>query len=356
MKIKTTYEPIILLLITIILTSIFIIVALKYFFPVIIGIIIAIIIDPMVNYIEKKTSFDRGVITAIVLTAIFCILGYTSILIAARFTFEITRLTKFLPYQLKSFNTIIDEIYLFLTNFFAKVPEDILVYLKANLNQIISTITGSVSNFYSFLVNKIGLIPNFFISTFFIIIFIFLFSYFLTKDRDKIIGIIKNLFPEQLHEKIKSVQLELIFSFFRLIKAQLILVAASTIITIVGFYVLKVEYALILGIICGVLDIMPLFGPSLIFIPWIIYSVIMRKLNYAIGLLMLYVIIIGSRQILQAKIIGQNLGIDPLLTLISIYLGVKLFSWKGLFIGPLVVVVVRAFIHSGILPPFKPKV
>lgn len=90
---------------------------------------------------------------------------------------------------------------------------------------------------------------------------------------------------------------------------------------------------------------------SLIFIPWIIYLIIAGNANLAIGLLVLYIIIIGSRQILQAKVIGQNLGIDPLLTLVSIYLGIKLFGWKGLFVGPLVVVVVRALIHSGIIPP-----
>ena len=351
MKINTTYTPILFLGIAIILTSIFILLALKYFLPLVIGIILAILIDPIVSFLERKIGFDRGVITAVVLTAIFCMLGYISLLMIARFTFELARLINFLPTQRNYFNALLDEGYLFLINFFARIPEDVLIYLKANLNQILSTITGSISNFYSFLVNKIGMVPNLFVNIFVIIIFVFLFSYFLTKDKDKIIEVIRSLFPEQLHEKVKSVQIELVFSFFRLIKAQIILVIASTIITITGFYVLRVEYALTLGIICGLLDMMPLFGPSLIFIPWIIYLIIVGNVNLAIGLLVLYVIIIGSRQILQAKVIGQNLGIDPLLTLVSIYFGIKMFGWNGLFVGPLVIVVVRALIHSGIIPP-----
>ena len=197
------------------------------------------------------------------------------------------------------------------------------------------------------------MVPNLFVNILVIIVFVFLFSYFLTKDRDKIIQAVKRLVPEQFHEKVKSVQIELILSFFRLIKAQIILVFISTLITVLGFYILKVEYALTLGIICGVLDIMPLFGPSLIFIPWIIYLIVVGNINLAIGLLVLYIIVLGSRQMLQAKIVGQNLGIDPLLTLLSIYLGINLFGWKGLFIGPLVVVVVRALIHSGIIPPIS---
>ncbi|HQA59509.1 MAG TPA: sporulation integral membrane protein YtvI [Tepidanaerobacteraceae bacterium] len=353
MKMRTTYSPIFFLVLAVAVTAIVIVLAIKYFLPLVIGIFIAILIDPIVTYLERKLELDRGIITVIVLSAIFCLTGYISLLIIARFTFELARFTNFLPTQLRHFNALIDKSYLYLSNFFAKVPEDIIVYLKANLNQILSTISGSLSNLYTFLVNKIGMVPNLLVNLLVVIIFVFLFSYFLTKDKDKIIHIIKNLFPEQLHEKVKSVQLELVFSFFRLIKAQIILVLISTVITVLGFCILRVEYALTLGIICGILDIMPLFGPSLIFIPWIIYLLVIGNVNFAIGLLFLYVDVIGSRQMFQAKIIGRNLGIDPLLTLLSIYLGVKVFGWKGLFVGPLVVVIVRALIHCGIIPPLN---
>lgn len=351
MKRKTSYSPILLLILAIILTSVFIVLALKYLFPLVIGLIIAVMIDPVVNFIGKKTVFERSIISAIVLTALFCLLGYISLLIIARFTFEFGKMINTLPTQRRYYNMLLENMYSFLVNFSTRIPKDVLLYLKANISQILSTFTGTISSFYSFLVNKIGMVPNLFINIFVILIFIFLFSYFISKDKDKIIETIKNIFPEQLQEQIKSIQLELIFSFIRLIKAQIILVLASTVITVTGFYILKIDYALTLGIICGLLDIMPLVGPSLIFIPWIIYLVIAGNTKFALGLLLLYVIIIGSRQVLQAKVIGQNLGIDPLLTLISIYLGIKIFGWKGLFIGPLVIVVVRALIHSGIIPP-----
>jgi sporulation integral membrane protein YtvI len=199
--------------------------------------------------------------------------------------------------------------------------------------------------------DKITMVPNLFVNIFVFLIFVFLFSYFFSKDKSKIKKFLMNILPDTLQEKIKKVQIELFLSFINMIKAQVILVMISTTITILGFYILKVDYALTLGLICGLLDILPLFGPSLIFIPWIIFSVIMGNISFAIGLLILYVIIIGSRQIFQAKIIGQNLGIDPLLTLVSIYLGIEIFGFMGLFIGPLVVVIMRALIHSGIIPP-----
>lgn len=349
MKTKSPYAPIIILILAVIISAFLIILSFSHLLPLIIAIIFAIIIDTPVTFIEKKTGFSRGVVTIIFLTLLFCALAYLLFIIVARLAFELARLVNLLPMQREYFNSLLDRI----NAFSSRVPEEIISYLKANLDQILSMATNKISEYYSFLVDEIWMVPNLFINIVFVIIFVFLFTYFLTKDKDKIFESIKNLFPEQIQERVHSVQIEIIFSFFRLIRAQLILVMISTVITISGFYILRVDYALILGFICGLLDLIPIFGPSLIFIPWIIFSFITNKTGFAISLLILYIVILGSRQILQAKIIGQSLDIDPLLTLISIYFGIEFLGWKGLFIGPLVVVIVRALIHSGIIPPLN---
>lgn len=353
MKTKNLYAPIIILILAVIISAFLIIFSFRHLLPLVIAVIFAIIIDTPVSFVEKKTSFSRGVITIIFLTLLFCGLGYLLFVMAARFIFELARLINLLPMQREYFNSIFDKILQSISKFSSSVPDEVITYLKANVDQILLMITNKISEYYSFLVDKIWLVPNLFINIFFIIIFVFLFTYFLTKDKNKIIESIKSLFPEQIQERVRSVQVEIILSFFRLIKAQIILVMISTIITITGFYILKVDYALILGLICGLLDLVPIFGPSLIFIPWIIFSVIVNKIGFAVSLLILYIVVLGTRQVLQAKIIGQNLNVDPMLTLISIYFGIEFLGWIGLFIGPLVVVIVRALIHSGIIPPLN---
>jgi len=344
-------KPFILFLAAVVAITAFIAIALKFLLPFIIGIFIAFLIDPMVSLIEKKFRLDRGMVVGVVLTAIFCLFGYVFTLIITRLTFELSKLIYTLPNYSNYYNMVFDRITAYLVYFSTKIPEDILEYVKNNLNQILSAMTGFLSNIYSFLMNKVTMVPNLFINLFVFLIFVFLFSYFFSKDKNKILKFLMNILPKTLQEKIKNVQIELFLSFINMIKAQIILVMISTTITILGLYILKVDYALTLGIICGLLDILPLFGPSLIFIPWIIFSVIMGNISFAMGLLILYVIMIGSRQIFQAKIISQNLGIDPLLTLISIYLGIEIFGFMGLFIGPLVVVIMRALLHSGVIPP-----
>lgn len=356
MRIKTDYNPLIIFIFAVIVVALLIAIALKYFLPLIIGVFIAILVDPIVNFIEKKLRINRGFVVGVVLTLIFCLSGYIFTLVITRLTFELSKLIHALPNYYYYYNMIFDKINLYFIYFSSRIPDEILDYVKNNFNQILSIMTGYISKIYSFLMEKIAMLPNLFVNLFIFIIFIFLFSFFLSKDKSNILRFIKSILPDSLQEKVKKVQIEVFISFIRMIKAQIILVIISTTITILGFYILKVDYALTLGLICGLLDILPLLGPSIIFIPWIIFSVIMGNINFALGLLLLYVIMIGSRQIFQAKIIGQNLGIDPLLTLISLYLGIEVFGFWGLFIGPLVVVIVRALFHSGILPPLYKKV
>jgi sporulation integral membrane protein YtvI len=348
---KTDYKPLLYLGLAIIIVTMLISVTIEYLFPFVAGILIAVMIEPVVDAMEKKVKLDRGVAVTTILIAIFCLLVYFSTVIATRLTFELGKLIKTLPHYNNYYNMAFDKISSYFFYFSSKIPEEVLNYFKTNLDQVFSTMSGFLSTFYSSLMNKVSMVPNMFLDLFIFLIFTFLFSYFLSKDKEKIIKFLGCVMPLSLQEKVKKVQLELFISFLRLVKAQIILVIITTAITILGFYALKVDYAMTLGLLCGLLDILPLFGPSLIFIPWIIFSAIVGNISFAVGLLVLYVITIGSRQILQAKVIGYNLGIDPLLTLFSIYLGIKVFGFTGLFIGPLTVVIVRALIHSGIIPP-----
>jgi sporulation integral membrane protein YtvI len=224
------------------------------------------------------------------------------------------------------------------------IPKEVMDYLFKNWGQIITYLTGFLSKFYT-LAEKLVVIPNLLI----FLLFTFLSSFFFAKDKNKIISSIKSILPHDWYKKIEIIQSELIASTIGLIKAQIILILISTIITIAGLYILNVDYALTLGIICGILDILPVIGPSLIFVPWAIVALLLGNLKFSLSLIILHLFVSGMRQILQAKVIGTHLGLDPLLALISIYVGVRLFGFMGLFIGPMVAVIVKAIFQSGFL-------
>ncbi|TYP54280.1 sporulation integral membrane protein YtvI [Thermosediminibacter litoriperuensis] len=347
MILKADYKPLVYLGLTIVVVSIVIAIVLRYLLPFAVGMVIALMIDPIVNRIESKLRIGRGIVVMLVLTAIFSALGYLTILAISRLTFELGKLINILPNYTDYLSAILSDIGSFMFSISDIIPQAVLDYLLKNWGQIITYLTGFLSNFYTFLVEKLVLIPSLLV----FLIFTFLSSYFFAKDKKRIIKSMRKILPQNWHKKLENMQLELFMSVVGLIKAQIILVMISTIITIAGFYILKVDYALTLGIICGILDILPIFGPSIIFIPWAVFSAIVGNIKFAIALIVLYLVVVGSRQVLQAKVIGTHLGLNPIVALISIYVGIKVFGFLGLFIGPMVAVIVRAVIQSGFIPP-----
>ncbi|MCF6096728.1 sporulation integral membrane protein YtvI [Thermovorax subterraneus] len=344
MKLKPDYKPIVFLALATVLVTFALFVTIEYFLPFAIGIIIALIIDPIVNYFELKLKIQRGLAVTIVLLAIISSFGYLIILAISRLIFEVGKLVNTLPNYTDYLNSFFDSISTFVFSIYDIIPDEVVDYLSKNWGQIITYLTGFLSKFYA-LAEKLVVIPNLLI----FLLFTFLSSFFFAKDKTKIISSIKNILPHSWYRKIEIIQSELISSAIGLIKAQTILIFISTIITIVGFYILKVDYALTLGIICGLLDILPIIGPSLIFVPWAIAALLLGNLKFSLSLIILHLVVSGMRQILQAKVIGTHLGLNPLVALISIYVGVRLFGFMGLFIGPMVAVIVKAILQSGFL-------
>ena len=105
---------------------------------------------------------------------------------------------------------------------------------------------------------------------------------------------------------------------------------------------LRVPYPLLLAVIISILDILPLLGVGTVLIPWALVEIIFSKDYYTgIGLFILYVIITVVRQITEPKIVAGSLGLSPLLTLIAMYAGLRLFGFFGIIIGPFALLIIK---------------
>jgi len=164
--------------------------------------------------------------------------------------------------------------------------------------------------------------------------------YFLLSDKKRIVEVIKMFFPEHYLLNIKKN----IFNIRHLITMEFIFVLSSTLEILIGFLILGVKDAFILSIICGLLDILPYVGTVIVFIPLIIYNIVIKQYFTAFGLIFLYVLIGVIRQILEAKYIGNKFSIHPLLIILSLYIGIEMFGIFGLLIGPLYVIMAKEII------------
>lgn len=100
-------------------------------------------------------------------------------------------------------------------------------------------------------------------------------------------------------------------------------------------------------------DALPILGTGTVLIPAAAFNLVIGNVPRAIGFIGLYIVIMVVRQSLEPKIMGQNLGLHPLVTLISIYVGMQIFGIIGLFLGPIIVAILRALQKARILPQWK---
>ena len=128
------------------------------------------------------------------------------------------------------------------------------------------------------------------------------------------------------------------------LKTQLVIMSITSIICTAGLFFIGNPYSLLLGIGIGFLDALPIFGTGTVLIPWGIFMLIQKKWKSGLVLLGLYVVCYFIRQILEAKIMGGKVGLSALETLISMYVGLKLFGIAGFLLGPMGLLIIEDFV------------
>ena len=118
------------------------------------------------------------------------------------------------------------------------------------------------------------------------------------------------------------------------------------VIMLIGFGILRVKYALVLSLALAVVDILPLFGVGTVLVPYSIISLVGGDIRLGVGLILLFAVNEIIRQLAEPKILGKNLGIHPLVTVILLYAGYSLFGFFGLIFLPLFAIVINCFIKK----------
>ena len=124
-------------------------------------------------------------------------------------------------------------------------------------------------------------------------------------------------------------------------KAYLLLMLITFLEVFVGLLILKKRYAFIVAVIVAVVDVLPLFGTGVILVPWSVISFVIGDGHTGVGLLILYGVITIIRQLTEPKIVGETLGVHPLATLFSMFIGLSLFGFFGMILGPCAFYVIR---------------
>jgi sporulation integral membrane protein YtvI len=322
-------------------------------YPFIIALIIAYMINPLVNILETKVKLPRYLGVFIVIILVFAVFAGLITLLIAEIINGSNYLAENVPQHFERLITYIEQyfagqiipLYNQLANTFENLDPGQKETISTNIESFAANVIQSGKEVLESILTSIprafAWIPN--AAT--VIIFALLATFFISKDWEKLNKRFSNIMPRKARESGKSVFIDLRKALFGFIKAQATLISITTVIVLIGLLFLRVEYAITIALIIGIVDILPYLGTGLIFVPWIIYSFFTGDVAFTIGLLVLYIIVIVQRQIMEPKILSSSIGLDPLATLIALFVGFKLFGFLGLIIGPVVLVIGKT-LHS----------
>jgi sporulation integral membrane protein YtvI len=325
-------------------------------YPFIIAVFIALMINPFVRFLENKARVPRGIAVILSILLLICIVVGILILLVAEIVSGTTYLAKVVPGHLELLAVYIETffmnkimpLYNQLAYLFNNLETNQQQSIMGNIQNIGEQVSTSVGNFIKSFLEKIPVMISWLPNAATVIIFSLLATFFISKDWYKFKNAIITILPQKAWKSGKTIFEELKKALIGFLKAQATLISITTTIVLIGLLILGVEYAITIALLIGLVDILPYLGTGLVFVPWIIYLAFSGSLPLAIGIGILYLIVMVQRQIMEPKILSSSIGLDPLATLISLFIGYQLIGFLGLIVGPVSLVVLRTLHNAGV--------
>ena len=130
------------------------------------------------------------------------------------------------------------------------------------------------------------------------------------------------------------------------LKTQGSVLSITILICIAGLWLIKNPYYILLGIVIGLLDALPILGTGTVFVPWAVFSLIEGRWGQGIFLICLYIVCYFLREFMEAKMMGTQIGLTPLESLVSLYVGWKLFGILGFILGPVGLILIEDIVEA----------
>ncbi len=317
---------------------------LRFFMPFVIGWIIALIANPLVRFLEKKVKIHRKHSSAIILILVILVILGAIILLLSSLVREVSALAADLPVIIAN----IREHYNNATLEIQQITKTLPVSLQEMISRLVTTAgdyaSNLVDNFEMPSMQETGNIAQNVAEGFLALIVVILSAYFFAAGRDELMSKVKSKLPESVTAFWHLIYDNFKAAFGGYFKAQFKIMLVLTVIMFIGFEILQVNYSFLFALGIAFLDLLPVFGTGAILWPWAIIDVVTGNYGRAMGLVVIYIICQVVKQILQPKMVGDSIGLNPLATLLFMYIGYRFYGILGLIIGvPVGMVLVKLY-------------
>lgn len=306
--------------------------------PLVISFIIAWILYKPIAWISMKIHLKKPVVALVIVLVFYFVIGLL-----------ITRLSMRGYTYVRQFFSAFPQIYETnilpaLENFFnwfeeicSKIDPTIMGTLEEESNDILASLAGIVSGISSGAISAVSgmavSIPKMLMKMLLTLIL----TVFMTMDIHNILNFWSRQIPEKSKKIISEIKGYLGGTLLKCLKSYLIIICITFVELTIGFLILRVENAPGIAAIVALIDILPILGTGTVLIPWAVFSLIKKNFFMAVGLLVLYVVILIIRNIIEPKIVGMQVGLHPVITLASMFVGLSIGGILGMFGFPIAI-------------------
>lgn len=314
--------------------------------PFFIAYIVSLFANKLADAFQKRFRVPRGVAAILVIILTVGVLGGILGGIIWKIIDEIRQIYDNFPTIYAGMQLSWNRLSANLSDIFDQLPSNIQLSIQSMYEQFMSGLANLFKDAKIFRTagNIAKRLPSIIISVITFILSLF----FMISDSEEVSAFLRKYVPKPLKIRASQLKKEVKRYMGGYLKAQLIMMCISFVILFIGLMILRVEYSLIIALAIAIFDALPFFGSGAILLPWSIIAFLSGSASKGIGLIIIYLSVLLMRQLIEPKIVGKNIGMHPLLTLISMYAGYRIFSFGGLILGPLTLTLIISFYKVGL--------
>ena len=330
--------------------------ALTLLFPFVAALFIAYILRRPIHFLSRKTTLPRKASAVVMVLIFYGTIGTLLVLGSIRAFSFVSDLVQSLPrIYLQYVNPVMRELFQELEHALGETDPavlDTVDYLWGQLTQSLSSLVSDLSLTSMEAISSLASsLPALFIRLLLMVIS----TFFIAMDYDAMASFCMRQLDGWVRELVLTVKEYVVGTLFVCIRSYALIMSITFCELAVGLAIIGIENSVLISLGIAIFDILPVLGTGGVMIPWAIISAVLGDIPMALKLLALYLVITVVRNIIEPKIVGKQIGLHPVITLVSMFAGVQLFGVAGLFGFPIGLSLILYLNRTGVIHIFKTK-
>ena len=322
--------------------------------PFVVGFIVAYLLKVPIAFLSRKLRMPRKPAALLTVMLFYVTVGSVIALLGMKLVGGMTDLLVRLPVLYESYGLPyllqvmgnIEAVLLQMDDSFVAAINGVGSQMLGSLGNLVSKLSGYAISFVSSFAASLP-------ATFINVVLMLISSFFIAGDYEQLRDFCINQLSDSSREIFTQIKEYVVGTLLVCIRSYAIIMSITFVELSIGLSILRINHAVLVAAFIAVFDVLPVLGTGGIMVPWVVLTAVRGNFGLALGLLLVYIVVTIIRNIIEPKIVGGQLGLHPVVTLASMYAGVRLLGGIGLFGFPIGLSLLRHLNERGVIKIFK---